>query len=211
MRQIRPATRVMVKAMRFKLFGTEVYISFLFAAVVALMLTIDRTGLVIPTLFAVFIHETGHLFAMWVTECAPKRIRLIPASVQIVRSFSIKPHGEIAIALCGPLANLVLFLTLFLNYLSFGNETVLNFALLNLIIGIFNLLPVCGLDGGTILTELLCRKTEPYKAIRAVRIITGIFAFLTLFAGVFMTLNGRFNLSVFIVALYFIVTAILKM
>lgn len=199
-----------VSKMKLKIFNTEIYVSFLFAAVVAFMLVIDRTGLMIPTIFAVLIHEMGHLFAMWIMECAPKSIRLIPASVQIVRAFSPKPHGETAIALTGPLCNIVTFFTLWLNYLVFGNETVLRFALLNLILGIFNLLPVKGLDGGTLLYGILCRRIEEYRADRVLRTVTMMLAFIALVAGVFLTLNGRFNPSAFILALYLAVSALIK-
>ena len=105
--------------MKFKFLGTEIYISFLFCAVICFMLALDRTGLIIPTLFAVLIHETGHLLAMWAADCQPRAIRLIPTSVQIVRSFSPKKYGEAGIAFCGPAANLVLFGVLLVNYLSF--------------------------------------------------------------------------------------------
>ncbi len=196
--------------MKFKLMGTEIYISFLFAAVVTLMLVIDRTGLIIPTLLAVLLHEAGHLFAMWVMDCNPKSIRLIPASVQIVRSFSPKPDGELAIALCGPIANLTVFTALILNWVAYGNESVLKFAMLNLILGAFNLLPVNGLDGGTVLAELLCRKYEEYVAYRVIHYITIVFAVLAAGVGVFLTISGRFNISVYIVALYFTVCAVLK-
>ena len=73
--------------MRFKLFGTEFYISFLFAAVITAMLAFDRTGFILPLFFAVLVHELGHLTAMWVLDCAPKRIRLIPAAVEITAKF----------------------------------------------------------------------------------------------------------------------------
>ncbi len=121
--------------MKFKLFSTEIYISFLFAAVVVFMLATDRTGLVIPTMFAIFIHESGHLLAMWVSDCAPQSIRLIPASVQIVRSFPTKAGAEAAILICGPAANLAVFATLFLNHLAFENIDSLVFGMLNLKVG----------------------------------------------------------------------------
>ena len=137
--------------MRFKFFGTEIYISFLFCATGCFMLAVDRTGLIIPTLFAVFVHETGHMLAMWAADCQPKAIRLIPTSVQIVRGFSPKKYGELSITACGPAANLVIFFTLFVNYLIFKSEQSLVFSIINLVIAIFNLLPVSGLDGGTLL------------------------------------------------------------
>jgi len=141
--------------MRFKLLGTEIYISFLFAAVIVLMLSFDRTGLVVPTALAVMIHEFGHLLAMWAAGCAPKSIRLIPASVQIIRSFSVSSGAEIAILLSGPTANVSVFLALYLNTRFFGNENIYAFGVLNLIIALFNLLPVHPLDGSRILAYFL--------------------------------------------------------
>ncbi len=196
--------------MKFKFFGTEIYVSFLFAAVLSFMLAVDRTGLVIPTFFAVFIHETGHLLAMWASDCQPKAVRLIPASVQIVRPFSAKPYGEAAIALCGPAANIVVFLALFINFCAFKSDISLRFGILNLILGVFNLLPVSGLDGGTLLTLLISRRTDIYRAEGIVRIITAVFAFFAFIAGVYLWVTGTLNISVFIVAVYLGVCSIIK-
>lgn len=196
--------------MKIKLFGTEIYISFLFCAVLCFMLVIDRTGLIVPTLFAVFIHESGHLLAMWAADCQPKAIRLIPTSVQIVRSFSAKKYGEAAIAFCGPAANLVMFSVLFSNYSIFSSEQSFKFSILNLVIAMFNLLPVSGLDGGTLLTILLSRFTDIYKAESIVRIITGIFSFCAFLLGVYLAVSGTVNISMFIVAIYLGVCSLMK-
>lgn len=196
--------------MKFRFFGTEIYISFLFCAVVCFMLVIDRTGLVIPTLFAVFIHESGHLLAMWAADCQPRAIRLIPSSVQIVRGFSPKRCGEVAITVCGPAANLVIFGVLIANYYIFNSEQSLIFSLLNLVIAVFNLLPVSGLDGGALLTAAIARFTDIYKAERIVRIITAIFAFVAFLLGVYLWVSGTVNISVFIVAMYLAVCSLVK-
>lgn len=197
--------------MRFKLLGTEIYVSFLFAAVITAMLAFDRTGLVLPSLFAVFMHELGHLFAMWVLECAPKQIKLIPASVQIVNKMSVRIRNDIIIAVCGPLVNLILFGTLYFNYLAFHNETTLYYALLNLIIALFNLMPVTGLDGGTILFSLISRKWEVGRAMLVMRIVTGTVAAFILFLAVFLTLRGEINLSLYIIGLYLLIANLIKM
>ena len=196
--------------MKFKFFGTEVYVSFLFCATLCVMLAIDRTGLVIPTLFAVFIHESGHLLAMWAADCQPKAIRLVPASVQIVRSFSGKQRGEVAISICGPLANLVVFASLLVNYMIFDSQQSLKFALLNLVLAVFNLLPVSGLDGGTLITMFISKFTDVYKAESIVRIITLAFAFFAFLIGVYLWSSGTVNVSVFIVAMYLVVCGLVK-
>lgn len=196
--------------MKFKFLGTEIYISFLFCAVLCFMLLVDRTGLIIPTLFAVFIHESGHLLAMWAADCQPRAVRLIPTSVQIIRGFSPKKYGETAIALCGPAANLVMFGTLIGNYFIFKSEQSLMFSLLNLVIAIFNLLPVSGLDGGILLSLAIAHFTDIYKAESVVKIITAVFAVIIFLLGVYLWISGSVNISVFIVAIYLGVCALIK-
>lgn len=197
--------------MKFKLFGTEIYISFLFAAVTALMLACDRTGLAMPMLFSVMLHEAGHLFAMWATDCAPKRIKLIPASVQITRSITSGLKNDIFIALCGPAVNFLLFLSFFFNYLAFKNENVLYYALLNLIIGLFNSLPVSGLDGGTVLFSLLTRKADYNRAALILKLISLAVALALTALAVILTVKGHTNPSMYIIALYLTVMSIIKM
>lgn len=196
--------------MKFKLFGTEIYVSFLFAATLSFMLAVDRTGLVIPTFFAVFIHETGHLLAMWASGCQPKSVRLIPASVQIVQNFNVRETAQIAITLCGPAANIVVFIALFINFCAFKSDISLHFGILNLITAVFNLLPVSGLDGGTLLTLLIARRTDIFKAESIVRIVTAVFAFIIFIAGVYLWVTGTVNISLFIVALYLGICSVIK-
>ncbi len=197
--------------MRFKLLGTEIYISFLFAAVVTVLLATDRTGLILPALFAIVMHELGHLFAMWATECAPKRIKLIPASVQITNSFSKQYKNDIIIAVCGPLVNFILFFTLYFNYFAFKNENTLYYALINLLIGIFNSLPVWGLDGGTVLFSILAKRYDLNRATLTVKIITFITAIGVIVGAVVLTIRGKLNLSLYIVGIYLFISAIIKM
>lgn len=196
--------------MRFKLFGTEVYISFLFMGVITLMLCFDKTGFILPTLFAVFVHEFGHLFMMWVTGETPKKIRLIPASVQIVSSLSGGYKRDILVALSGPMVNFLFFGVFYYNYLCFGNKGTLMFSVLNLIIGVFNLLPVKGLDGGTIIYSIFSRLWSPYKALFWLRCITVILGVTGLVGAVILSFSGKVNVSLYIIALYLIITAIMK-
>lgn len=197
--------------MKFKLFGTEIYISFLFSAVITVMLATDRTGMIVPALFAIIMHEIGHLFAMWALECAPKRIKLIPASIQITSPFSQRYKNDIIIALCGPAVNFILFLTLYFNYLAFKNELTLYYALLNLIIGLFNSMPVTGLDGGTVLFSILAKRLELSTATLIVRIVTVIIAAALIITAILFSIKGKINISLYIIGIYLIIMSILKM
>lgn len=197
--------------MRFRLFGTEIYVSFLFMAVISIMLATDKTGMALPTLFAVFSHEIGHLFCMWLIDCAPKRIKLIPTSVQITASFSKRYQNDILIALCGPLVNYLLFFTLYFNYLTFKNQITLYYALINLIIGSFNMLPVCGLDGGTILFSILAKRLQLNRANFILKAVTFFIGLLALIGAIYLTVQGKTNLSLYIMVLYLIIMSIIKM
>jgi len=189
--------------MSFKLLGTKIYVSFLFVALISFMLCIDKTGLCLPTFFAVLFHENGHLFAMWVCECQPKEVKLVPASIEITRGFSKKKYGEIIIALLGPCANIALFLSLYINYRLTKSELSLRWAVLNLIVALFNLLPVYGLDGGTVFVNLFTKNLKSRtKAEGVLKIITALLGILVLSLGVFLALQKNFNISVFSVGIY---------
>lgn len=196
--------------MKFKIFGTKIYISFLFSAIITLMLYFDKTTLFLPCLIATLLHEIGHLFAMWLYECAPKEINLIPTSVQIVRVFSKKPYGETFIAFFGPLVNIVFFAVFYINYLCFKDEKIIKFALINLIIAIFNLLPVKCLDGGDIIFNIIADKKDIYSAEKTVNILTFISATILFILGVFLLLKGNINITIFIMALYLLLSVIIK-
>ena len=128
-------------------------------------------------LFA-FIHELGHLMAGILCGMKPERLEIKPYGVSI--SFKIVPKDynnkilngnllelkKIIVALAGPITNLVIILiTLNLNNLNvfYGLQIVYS----NLLLFIFNLLPIYPLDGGRILKGIIHiilgkRKSEIY-------------------------------------------------
>ena len=196
--------------MEFKFLGTKIYISFLFAALVCFMIALDRTKLILPLIGGTVIHEGAHLLCMWAIGCQPKAVRLIPTSVQIVRNVTFKKYGEELIAAAGPLANILTFLVFLADYSFCHSEGILKIALITLCIALFNLLPVWGLDGGTLIACLITRfSRDPYKGQRVVRIITLIFGVFFFGAGVFLCIRGNVNLSFFAIALYLIMGALI--
>lgn len=197
--------------MNFKLFGTQIYISFLFAAVITLMLCFDKTGILLPTLLAVFLHECGHLFMMWILRCAPKQIKLIPASVQITSAFSGGYKNDILIALSGPIVNLLLFSVFYYNFTQYGNEFTGYFSAINLMLCIFNLLPIKGLDGGTVLLSLLCKFTDINKATVLLKCFTLFVAIVILIIAVMITIKDKPNITLFIMGVYLVVMSVMKM
>ena len=197
--------------MRFKLLGTKIHISFLFAAMLALLIITDKSGNFLPFSVAVTLHEIAHLITMRIVRCNPKEINLIPASVQIVRDIAARPACEVAISFAGSLMNLCLFMIFYIFYLIWGNMQVLNFAAINLVLAVFNLLPVKSLDVGVIIYKLLCIKMPHNRAMLTVDILTVLTAVAFLVLGVCLAFRGGGNFSLIIMAIYLLLSVIIKL
>ena len=197
--------------MNFKIFSTKIYVSVLFVAIIVFMLILDKTGLAPFCFLAVLIHELSHLIAMKIEGCAPKEIRLTPASVGIIRDFKCSLLSERKIAFAGPIGNIVTGIIFVSLFLIFKNQSLLQFALLNFITAAFNLLPVCGLDGGTILICFLTKSNiSGQKAEQILRLITLTISLLSLFFATLLALNKTYNPSAFIIGIYLFICAPLR-
>ena len=111
--------------------------------------------------------------------------------------------GSLKIAISGPFVSLLLA---FLMILLSNNLSVSNFILsnlfkqvgrLNLLIGVFNLLPIIPLDGGVILKSLIWYFTGSKKA--GIKVAIGsarLISFLAIFIGILSLLRGNLYLSI---------------
>lgn len=133
---------------------------------------------------SILVHELAH-------SLMARKLGLQVASITLVffggysmiKDDPAKPGHEFAISVVGPLANLVIGAILaILGLLVLGNETSIGRLLyllgaMNLIVGIFNLLPGFPLDGGHIFRSLIWKLTgSPYRATRAAAALGQIFA-----------------------------------
>ena len=119
--------------------------------------------------------------------------------------------GSLKIAISGPFVSLLLaFLMILLsNNLSVSNIIVSNLfqqvGSLNLLIGVFNLLPIIPLDGGVILKSLIWHFTGSKRAGIKVAISAARFiSFLAIFVGIYSLISGRFYFAIclFIIGLF---------
>lgn len=114
-------------------------------------------------MFFAIIHELGHLLAGVSLGFKPKSINIIPFGLQIEFKVhfedynkKIKKGNELClkraiIAIAGPLTNLFIILICILCQIP-NSENVIY---ANILIGIFNLIPIYPLDGGRIIKEIL--------------------------------------------------------
>lgn len=113
------------------------------------------------TLFGVVtIHELGHVAAARTYGWRIRRVQLLPFGgvAEMDESANVPAKEEMAVALCGPLQNawMAVFAAFMLEYgPGHAADYWTYFLQANLMIGLFNLLPVLPLDGGKLLLGAL--------------------------------------------------------
>lgn len=198
--------------MRFRWFGIEIHVTVLFAVTVTFLLTIDRTGILLPMLAATFIHELGHIVAMKLLGAAPKQVILQPCSVIIVNRFpSQVDTGDLIVSLSGPLANIIAALPLYIAFRLTGNVVFANWYAVQIITAVFNLIPVFGLDGGKILLVIAGKILGSEKAVTLLKIVSLLFAGALIIAGITLIVRFESNPSLLFVGIYLAIINILKL
>ena len=157
------------------------------------------------------IHELGHLIAGLAMGMRPEKMELKPSGVSI--SFKLTPKDynqkiikgnllevkKIFVALTGPLTNLlIIFIAINVEIDLFLNLMIIY---ANLLLILFNLLPIYPLDGGRILEGILHiffgkRNSEKY---------TNIFSFFVLILVTFVASIGVYymeNISIFFITIF---------
>lgn len=158
---------------------------FLFAMIFYLTKQIHIYALLM--LFA-FCHEMGHLLCGIFMGLKPKSLKIMPMGLSIefeIYNKNIKEKlqtKKIWIAIAGPITNvLIIFITII-----FGKniETILYEEIIysNILIAIFNLLPIYPLDGGRILKETIHIIKGRKRAIELTNHISNISMVLLTFA-----------------------------
>ena len=117
-------------------------------------------------LFA-FLHEIGHLIAGIVCGFKPYKISIMPVGLGISFKIPIEYYNEkvecsnvlsvkkIIVALAGPLTNLLIAGSFIFFKFGMYDAQRLNIVYANILISLFNLLPIYPLDGGRILKQIL--------------------------------------------------------
>lgn len=172
----------------------EMHWTFLFLLLISLLYSIFF-GLFllvfIVLLFAmVVLHELMHSITALRNGIKVRKIILLPlGGASIIDLEEVKPEISLRIALAGPLASILLgfffgFLAVVTPPLSMQpfiplqlNQLMQLLFLLNMLLGIFNLVPAFPLDGGRMLKSFLAERMDDLKATRtAVNVSKGILA-----------------------------------
>lgn len=124
------------------------------------------------TMLFALIHELGHMTAGLILKLKPKNICLMPFGISITfEDYGYKKLLEIKkilIALSGPFVNILIALISIVLKLS---ETIIY---INILIAIFNLIPLYPLDGGRILKGIIRIRKSKQRADEMVNKISNL-------------------------------------
>lgn len=161
------------------------------------------TGMVVETLVLftiVIVHELGHIFVAASYGYRIREMKILPfGGVAKLEHGAMgwNPRHEVAIAIAGPLNNLLMiFIALLLHAVGLWSDGLTQFFIKgNLTIGFFNLLPALPLDGGRILRAAMSRE-QGYRAATEVSIrMSYLLATVLIVLGLFSLWVGSLNLA----------------
>jgi len=138
--------------------------------------------LLIAVLFAAICHELGHYLLLRYLGVKVKMLRISPfgAVMELAECSRISYGGELLAAAAGPAVNLLL--ALILAWVGRWQEAAYLFAGTQLVLGVFNLLPIAPLDGSALLWNTVAWCTEPYTADKVSRTVSLVFTLLIMAA-----------------------------
>jgi len=187
--------------------GFKISMHPLFLILGVVLFFLGELSVFIVTTLSALLHEFSHYLVASKLGYSMIKIRLMPFGAELFGDFdSFQNRDELKIAIAGPIMNFcVCIIVLGLWWIKpalYGISDV--FFSTNLVMGIFNLLPIFPLDGGRILLCLLSKKLERKKSAKLVKSITKTFA-IGLFILFILTLVYKINLTFGIMAfmLYF--------
>ncbi len=190
--------------MRFFIKGVEVKIDFLFAASVTLLMCFNTGDEIRCGILFSILHELGHLLAIIACGERPETVRFGIFGMTIIRKNDITQDykKEFITAISGPLMNFFLSFMLFGLYAPCREEILLKSALISLVIGLFNIIPVFSLDGGRALESLLLQRLPRDRCESVMKAVSVVFLVPMTALGFYILINSGYNFTFLAISIY---------
>lgn len=195
--------------MNFVIRNCKIAVSYYCFTLVAAAFVMDIIDEMVVCMFAALIHEIGHMIPLIAfSGKLPRTIAITPFGINIISNgeFNTNTFEKIIISLSGPVVNILTFTVVFL----INDKKMNTFAVQNLILGVFNLLPILPLDGGCILSELLYLKFDLEKADMIVEIVSFVFILPLFYIGFIMILNNPYNYFMLFISFYLVFLFVMR-
>lgn len=151
---------------------------------------LQAIGLILSVFVCVVLHEFGHSLQVRRYGIEVRDIVLLPiGGMARAERIPENPRQEIIVAISGPLVNFVLATLLFgLAWLLGDSASVLasfvvNLLFINILLGVFNLVPAFPMDGGRILRGILATRMSYARATRYAKNVGQVIAILFVIIG----------------------------
>lgn len=167
-----------------KLFGIPIQIEAIALVVWLLIYSQIGSSIFVIYLFSTLLHEFGHTsIAKFYNHKIQSIVFTIWGAEARISSFLDRPKEEFWIALAGPMVNVCLATLFFIVSFYYKDPLITQVMIVNVIIGIFNLLPMLPMDGGLILRSLLSMRYSHLYA-------TKISFYVCLFLGISLSITA---------------------
>jgi Zn-dependent protease len=189
----------------FKVMGIEIELHWSLLLLLLLIFAaegIDAAIYIILIFTFVVLHELSHSYVAIKNGIEVRKITLFPiGGMASIEEVAVPPDVEFKLALAGPLFNFVVILLTLPFYFLINNPAINSFLLIilqiNLVLGVFNLLPAIPLDGGRVWRSWREKKVGHLRAtIEAVGLSKFIAALLLLLSLTIGILQNDFTLLI---------------
>ena len=173
-----------------------------FSVLLCVTLLVFERQLALAALLSIALHEFGHFAAARICGIQISEFKTGIYGARISASYELFSYkDEIFLCVMGPLVNFILALALLPVYSATKNQFILNVIASSLFLGILNLLPIKGFDGGRIFLSLLNIFCPHEIASKIISAVSFCIIFILWSTSVFLLIVANAGLSAFVFSL----------